>query len=166
MVENHDVEMYYIDGTNFTVKILDGHGNPLANATVNFNAMGYLFEVLTDSNGVASLPIELFPNEYIITAYYGNYAVSNKLVVKEALFTSDVNMRYLDGSAFKAKVLGYNGVPKANATVYVLIVGVILELTTGDDGIAILPIELPVGEYDIITAYGIYQKTNKIKVRS
>lgn len=94
------------------------------------------YEKLTDANGVATLGIGLFPDDYIITAIYKGCMVSNKITVKQVLFTDDLNMKYLDGSKFIATLVDGQGKPYANQIVKFNVNGVFYNKVTDDKGIA------------------------------
>ena len=76
-----DLNMAYKDGSTFNATVLDGKGNPLANAKVTFNINGVLYNRYTDSNGIAKLNINLMPGEYIITSQYEQATISNKITI-------------------------------------------------------------------------------------
>ena len=76
-----DVVMDYNDGSQYEVKVLDEHGNPVANETVTMNINGVFYNRTSDSDGIARLNINLNPGEYIITAYHETAYVSNRIIV-------------------------------------------------------------------------------------
>ena len=77
----NDLTKKYGDKTPFTVKVVNGQGNPLANATVSFNINGVLYNRVSDASGVAKLNINLMAGEYIITSTYNNGNIANKVTV-------------------------------------------------------------------------------------
>ena len=76
-----DLDMKYLDGSNFTAKTLDGQGKPLANQTVFFNVNGILYNRTTDDDGVANFPIRLNPGKYIITSIWNGYQVGRTITI-------------------------------------------------------------------------------------
>ena len=83
ILEASDLSMHYRDGSKFKSTLLDSQGNPLANKTVTFNINGVFYNRTTDSDGVASLNINLMAGEYIITSMYENgAAIANKVTVR------------------------------------------------------------------------------------
>lgn len=76
-----DLVMKYRDGSKFEVNVLDGMGNPLANASVTFNVNGVFYTRVSDGNGIARLNINLMAGEYIITSSYNNLNISNKITI-------------------------------------------------------------------------------------
>jgi predicted outer membrane repeat protein len=76
-----DIKMKYMDGTQFKVNLVDGHGNPYKNQFVRFNVNGIFYDRLTDSNGQAALNIRLPPGEYIITSSFNGANIANKITI-------------------------------------------------------------------------------------
>lgn len=76
-----DLTKKYGTSDQFKAKLVDGEGNPLANATVTFNVNGVFYNRTTDSDGTVKLNIRLMPGEYIITSSYNECYISNKITV-------------------------------------------------------------------------------------
>ena len=76
-----DMTKNYGSSDQFKARVLDGVGNPLADAMVEFNINGVFYNRTTASNGVASLNINLMAGEYIITSIYNGYSISNKITI-------------------------------------------------------------------------------------
>ncbi|MBO6110151.1 MAG: hypothetical protein J6P12_04770, partial [Methanobrevibacter sp.] len=67
----------------FEATLVDGQGNALPNAVVNFNINGMLYNRTTDSYGIARLNINLQKGEYIITSSYNGQSISNTVTVTD-----------------------------------------------------------------------------------
>ena len=76
-----DMEMTYLDGSSFNVKLVDGKGNPLSGASIEMNINGVFYNRTTNASGIAKLNIRLIPGEYIITSAYEGALISNKVTV-------------------------------------------------------------------------------------
>ena len=76
-----DLNMKYLDGSNFTAQVLDGKGTPLANQNVSFNVNGVFYHRITNEDGIASLRIRLMSGEYIITSYWNNFQTGNTIKI-------------------------------------------------------------------------------------
>lgn len=76
-----DITMKYLDGTVFTVKLVDETGKELAGATISFNINGVFYNRTTNASGIAKLNIRLPSGQYIITSQYENAVISNKVTV-------------------------------------------------------------------------------------
>lgn len=80
-LEAKDLQMKYLGGSKFEVKVLNGTGNPLSNASVELNINGVFYTRVSDINGIARLNINLMAGEYIITSSYNTLAISNKITI-------------------------------------------------------------------------------------
>lgn len=165
IVENYDLVKYYKNASKFSVKILDSQGYPVEGTIVTFNINGVFYYKETDSNGIATLAINLRPGKYVITTMYGQYDVGNNVTVLPTLQTSDLKMKYLDGSAFNARVVDGQGNPLANQIVTFNVNGVFYNKVTNDEGIASLNIRLMKGEYIITSIYNGFETGNTIKIQ-
>lgn len=76
-----DLVMNYGDGSQFKAYLVDGQGNPYPGQTVQFNINGALYDRVTNSNGIASLNINLQRGNYIITSSHNGLSISNNVYV-------------------------------------------------------------------------------------
>ena len=76
-----DLNMKYLDGSNFTAQTLDSQGKALANQNVSFNVNGVFYHRITNEDGIASLRIRLMAGEYIITSYWNNFQTGNTIKI-------------------------------------------------------------------------------------
>ena len=164
LVENNDLVKYYRNDSGYAVKVLDGQGSALSNATITFNINGVFYNRISDINGTAKLSINLEPGDYIITSMYNGACVSNKIKVLERIISNDLSMKYLDGSKFEIKILDKKGKISPNENITFNINGVFYNRTTDINGIAKLSINLMKGEYIITTYWNQYAKSNKITI--
>ena len=81
VLKTNDLNMFYKDGSKFTATLLDGQGNPYQNRQITFNINGVFYNRTTDSNGLASLSINLMSGEYIITSSYSSLNVANRITI-------------------------------------------------------------------------------------
>ena len=95
---------------------------------------------------------------------YDGLSVGNNVNVLPTLITSDLSMKFQDGSKFTAQTLDGQGKPLANQVVIFNVNGVFYNRTSGDDGIASLNINLNKGEYIITSMWNNYQVGNKITI--
>ncbi len=154
LIDNKDINMYYMDGTAFTIKVLDGQGKPLANTTVKFNINGVLYGRVTDENGIAKLNIKLYPNNYIITSSYNGLEVSNRINVSSSNTTiigkdAHVIMDSIN-SNYTVTLVDVKGNPIGNKTVYFRYDNKQVTATTDKNGNATITISgLKNGDYNI-----------------
>ena len=166
LVDNNDLVKYYKNDSRYSVKLLDEKGSPLSGVYITFNINGVFYKRLTDSNGVASLAINLVPGDYIITAEYDGSRVSNNIKVLTVIKTIDIVMHYGDGTAFKATILDGKGNPYPNQSVTFNINGVFYTRTSNSTGVANLNINLPPGKYIITSSYNGLNAANTIEIKN
>ena len=167
-----DVVKYFGGSQKLIAKLVDGFGNPIANATVYFTINGGVYARITDENGTASIAIRLLPGEYKASALFngtGDYdmvAVNASVLVKNTILGNDTTLYFRNGTQYVAKFLDSNGKALANTDVKFNINGVFYTRVTDENGIARLNIRLDPASY-IITAYNPVtgeQKANNITV--
>ena len=166
LIENHDLVKYYRNASKYSVKVLDEKGSPLTGADVTFNINGVFYTRQTNSDGIASLNINLIPGNYIITAQYGESKVSNNIKVLSIIETHDVVMKYMDGTKFSAKILDNQGNPYPNQSVTFNINGVFYTKISGENGIANLNINLQAGKYIITSMFNKLSVSNTILINN
>ena len=153
-----DVVMLYRDGTRMVAILTDIKGNPITNATVYFTINGKTYARTTDTNGTASLAINLISKIYNATILYNGSDIYDKLsknitvTVNPTILANDTVLMYMDGTVFVAKFLDKTGKALTNASVKFNINGVFYTRITDNDGVAKLNIRLRPGSY-ILTAY-------------
>ena len=163
---------YFNGPQKLMAKLVDGFGNPIANATVYFTINGKVYARITDENGTASIAIRLLPGEYKASALFNgtkdhDKATANATVtVKSTIFGNDTTLYFRNGTQYMAKFLDSDGKALANTDVKFNINGVFYTRVTDENGIARLNIRLDPVSY-IITAYNPVtgeQKANNITV--
>uniref|UniRef100_UPI0037DC4C13 Ig-like domain repeat protein n=1 Tax=Methanobrevibacter smithii TaxID=2173 RepID=UPI0037DC4C13 len=163
---------YFNGPQKLMAKLVDGFGNPIANATVYFTINGGVYARITDENGTASIAIRLLPGEYKASALfngtddYDMAAVNASVLVKNTILGNDTTLYFRNGTQYVAKFLDGNGKALANTDVKFNINGVFYTRVTDENGIARLNIRLDPASY-IITAYNPVtgeQKANNITV--
>lgn len=154
IVDNENLTKYYKNDSQYVIKLLDDKGNPVgANETVEFNINGVFYKRTSNATGHVKMNINLAPGEYIITADYRGYKISNTITVKPILETKNLTMKYRDGSKFEARLLDAQGNPFAYQNITFNINGVFYNKLTNASGIASLNINLMAGEYIITSMY-------------
>ena len=154
IVENYDLEKYYKNNSQYIIKVLDDQGNPAkANETVTFNINGVFYNRTTNETGYVKLNINLQAGNYIITADYKGYRVSNEIKIKPILSADNLTKKYSTTDQFEAKLVDGKGNPLSGRNITFNIHGVFYNRTTDNDGIARLNINLMAGEYIITSMY-------------
>ena len=153
-----NVVMRYKDGSKYIVNLTDYEGNPLANETITITLNGQSYNRTTNSNGSASMTINLEAGNYTVSASYtakGDYftnTVENNITVLTSIDGNDVVKMFKNDTQYYATFFDEQGkaLPK-DTTVTFNINGVMYERKVNENGTAKLNINLEAGEY-IITA--------------
>lgn len=164
LIESNDLTKYYRNDSNFEVKIYNKDGTLAINKEVTFNINGVFYQKTTDSNGIARLAIALRPGNYIITTIVDGLDIGNNINVLPTLVTSDLSMKYLDGSNFTVQTLDGRGNPLAKQNISFNINGRFYYRVTDDEGMASLNIRLMPGEYIITSYWNDFEVGNTVKV--
>ena len=161
-----DITKYFKNDTQYNVIVYDNSGNLLRNTLVEFNINGKFYNRTTNDNGVATLNINLPPQDYIITAknLVSTEECSNKVKVLSIIESEDLYMHYLNGSTFNAKLLDGHGNPYPDQTITFNVNGIKYYRNTDNDGIARLNIRLSQGSYIITSSFNGCNKSNNIIV--
>ena len=157
---------YFRNASQFHISLIDGAGKAVPNATITMNINEVFYNRTTNANGTAKLNINLEPGEYVLTATdpLTGLEMSYNITVLPVLTANDINMTYLDGTQFKAKLVDSKGNALANAQITFNINGVFYNRTTDENGTAKLNIKLMAGEYIITSQYENALVSNKITI--
>ena len=157
---------YYRNASQFNIALIGGEGKPVAGKNITMNINGVLYTRTTDENGTARLNINLPPGEYILTAIDSltGLQMSYNITVLPVLNATDITMKYMDGSQFKAQLVDGQGNPYPKQTVTFNINGVFYNRLTDNDGVAKLNIRLMAGQYIITSSYNGCNVANKITI--
>ena len=157
IIEADDLVMYYKNGSRYVVKLNDSKGNPLTNKTISITLNGQKYERITDSDGLASIAINLNAGNYTASASYTDedqsiYTVENNINVLSTIKGDNLVKVFRNESQYYATFLDNQGKGLANGTTVTFnINGVMYERKTNEKGVARLNINLNPGEY-ILTA--------------
>jgi hypothetical protein len=167
LIESSDLVKYYRNGTQFIARIhSDDGGWAKAGVEVTFNINGVFYTRTTNETGHVKLNINLVPGEYIITTYYKDCSESNSITVLPKLITSDLVMKYRDGSKFVVKTLDDQGNPAPHQEVSFNVNGILYSRITNDNGEGAVNVNLQPGEYLMTTQYGYESNSNKITIEA
>ena len=162
-----DLIKKYNTPAQFLVQLYGADGKIAgAGEIVTFYINGIYYNRTTDSNGVASLNINLMPGEYSISSTYNGYTIYNKVSVFDSyLETYDLVKDYGSATPFTVKVYDENGNRVGiGEEVQFNINGVDYTRTTDSNGVASLNINLRPGKYFITSTYKSYTTHNTVAI--
>ena len=135
-IKAKDLTLVYNSGSSYTAEFFTNKGKALANKDVILSIKGRNYTKTTDSKGVASLPIGLYPGSYVITAIHpSGIKLSTKIVVKNpTVVASDLTKHYSSSKHFTAIFYGTNGKPLANKQIKFYAKGTTFYATTNSNG--------------------------------
>ena len=158
---------YYKSSSKFKAKFLNKNGGILKNTKVKFTINRKLYSVKTNTNGFASLKINLKPGKYKITTINTNTneKITNTVVIKKTIISKDKVVKFSKKTNFKVKILNSNGKIVKNAKVKFKVKGKLYTVKTNSKGFAVLNIKLQKGKYVVSTIYNGLAVKNKITVK-
>ncbi|MCF0227133.1 MAG: adhesin, partial [Methanobrevibacter sp.] len=165
-IEGNNLTKYFQNASRYNAKFYNEDGTPLAGVKVIFNINGVFYEKTTNSEGIASLNINLRQGEYIITATnpINGQMYSNIVTILPTLVADNLVMYYRDGSQFKVTALDGQGNPASGVDISMNVNGIFYYRTTKADGTAYLTINLIPGEYIITSYFGQESISNLITI--
>ena len=166
ITENNGISAYFGSNPYYKLRVCGDYGEFVSGLQVKITINNKIYYIKTDKNGYALLKINLKSGDYIITAEYKGYKVSNKIVIKPTLITKSKSVKKGKTLTFTAKLLNKNGKILKNKKITFKIKGKTYKAKTNKKGIATIKIKnLKVGKYNIITKYSNLQNINKITVK-
>ncbi|WP_406536926.1 hypothetical protein [Methanobrevibacter sp.] len=157
---------YYKGSEKFKATFKDKNGKLLKNTKVKFTVNGKTYNIKTNSNGVASLAVNLKPGKYTITTLNikTGQKNTNKITVKTTIITKNIKVKVGKKINFQAKIHKSNGKIAKKVTVKFKINKKTYKIKTNAKGIAKLNIKLKKGTYTIKTTYNGFTVNNKVRV--
>ena len=163
--ESNDLVKYLKNDSQFNVKVMDSHGNPVNNGVkVDVKVNNKVYPIYTDKNGIATLKINLNPGTYTLTTTYLGFSEKNTVKVLPRITSSDVTTTINEDFGFKIKILDGQGKPLQNGEVKFTLNGKESTTRTNNDGIATFTGKLNAGNYVIHYNADNIVGSNKIKV--
>lgn len=131
-----DISKYYKGSKSYQATFLDSQGNALKNKKVTISVNGKKYTKTTNANGVASVPINLKPGNYKVTATNPStgYQLTTNFKILSTVTASNLKKVKGDSKKFVAKFYKSNGKALAKQKVKVKIKGKTYKYKTNSKG--------------------------------
>ena len=140
-LSSNDISMYYNDGSNYSVSLLN-NTSPVKGAKIIISIAGVNYTKVTNKDGVVSFPINnLKSGTYTVSAYYANESITTKLKILPVIVTKDLKINYANVAKFTAKFLNKQGKALINTHVSFKIDSKTYKVKTNKKGMATLSIK-------------------------
>ena len=157
-----DVSFIYDEPTDLVIALKDRKGNPLIKKDVLIYLGGQNHTLTTDKNGMANLTIDLLPGNYTAeisfaedNVYLSSFAASSVVIGKVAtgIVADDISYIYDDPINLTIALKDRKGNALNGKNVLILLGGTNYTLTTDNNGLISLPVDLLPGNYTAEISY-------------
>jgi hypothetical protein len=160
----------YNSGLDYTAKLFDDAGSPLANVDVTIKVGTNAYVVKTDSDGVLNFNNRLAVGDYPVVIYNpvtGEYKLTNLKIVGRITDNKDLTCFFADGSSYSVRIIGDDGnYVGAGEVVQINVGGKTYSVVTDANGYATLKLGLKAKKYTITVTYKGFTAQNKVTVKS
>ena len=165
-----DMTKGYNSGVDYTAKLLNGKGSPLANTKITIKVNTKVYTLKTDSKGVFKFNKKLTPGNYaivVVNPVTGEYKLTNLKIVKRITGNKNVKVFFAEGSKYRVRIIGDNGkYVGAGQVVKINVGGKTHSVKTDKKGYATLKLSLKVKKHTITVKYKGFTTKNKVTVKS
>lgn len=150
-----NVNMYYKDGSKFTVTLKDKNKKAISNTKVKITVSGKTYTPTTDKKGSASLNINLKSGTYDIltdfdgTDRYEKQSIKNTIKIKSTIKCADLKKFYKNSAKYSSTFYDKKGKIVKNTAMQFRICNKAYTVKTDKNGIGRLDINLKPGKYSI-----------------
>ncbi len=156
----NDLVKYFHNNNTLNIYLYDNNGNPLVNQKITITLQEITYNKTINSEGMACLDINLWPNTYNATIKYEGtsiYAPASKkitiTILKRIPFFIDVSDNITPYEPFYFKLMDNQGYPLINKTVNLYCEGEKINLTSDNHGLCYCFLKLSPGYHNIYLNY-------------
>ena len=150
-------KIYKDNNEPFQARLTNNNGDGLPDKIVRFVVNNVTYERNTDTNGIATLNMNLNVGSYSIDVFFDgdeSYQPStarNTVLISPKLSSNDLKMTYGDTAYFNVKCTDVDNNPINGCGVAFTVNGVTYNRTSNEQGVASLKIGLATGSYKIVS---------------
>ena len=136
---NSNVNMFYLDGSSYKVRVYGADCNVTSGVKVTFTINKVSYIRTTDKNGWATLSLnikKLVPKSYAVTAAYNGYSVKNTVKVKQIISAKKTTQVKKTAKTLKIKIKLKGKTLLKKKTLKVKFKGKTYKIKTNNKGIA------------------------------
>ena len=148
--------IYYKGSYKVTLK--DSNSNSLlSNKPINVIINNINYNVLTDSNGVASVNLDLMPGNYGVSVFfngdesYESSQLNTAIEILPTIKASDMSKYYKGSTQFVASFFDSQGNALSNSMVSISVNGKSYSIKTNGEGVASLAMNFKPGTYNVVS---------------
>ena len=160
-----DFTTYYQSGSQYTILLINNNKAEVGK-TVTFSLNGVIYREITDSNGTASININLDVGTYSVTVISDDDVKTQKITVINTISGNKDITSYYKGATYKVRVWTDNGkAVGAGEIVNMTLNGKTYQVKTDANGYASLNINLSPKTYTITATYKGFKVSNKVTIK-
>ena len=160
-----DFTTYYQSGSQYTISLINNNKAEVGK-TVTFSLNGVIYREITDSNGTASININLDVGTYSVTVISDDDVKTQKITVISTISGNKDVTAYYKGATYKVRVWTDNGkAVGAGEIINMTISGKTYQVKTDANGYASLNINLSPKTYTITATYKGFKVSNKVTIK-
>lgn len=179
-IKSQNAYMNPNSGEYYQITLKNNKGKTMKKAIIRFTVNKKTYKVKTNSKGVAKVKINLNSGKYTIESNFAGNSkfkaktVKNTITVrtKTSLSSSDASYTYISDKPYTATLKDASGKAIKGKTIYFTVNSKQYQGVTDDNGIAVVQLDLPIGNYTITSSFNTDNdyvgatKTSKISVEN
>ena len=166
ILSGNDIKAYEDDNFQYKLNLTDHNGKAIQNAEITFTVNGKTYTNKTNSQGQATITLNLKEGNYTIIATYKNTTTTNKLEIIENHILTGQNVKAYENTDFTYTVTlkRTDGTPLTNKEITFIINNRRYTDMTNKEGKASKTLNLPQGNYTITAIYKNTRITNNLTI--